>query len=56
MKFHRTSIRQHPKFKEKYIVTNFEGKEITVTGKAEANRVATASKNVAAARKKRLGK
>jgi hypothetical protein len=56
MEFHRTSMRRHPKFKEKYIVTNFQGHEITVTGKAEANRVAKASKAVVAARKKRLGK
>ena len=51
MKIHRTSIRKHPKFKEKYIVTNYQGTEHTVTGKAEANRIAKASKAVAAKRR-----
>ena len=49
----RTSIKRHPKFKEKYIVTNYAGQKFTVTGKTEANRIAKASRAVAKKRKKK---
>jgi len=51
MKMRRTSIRRHPKFPEKYIVTNYAGHEFTVVGKARANEIAKASKRVAAKRR-----
>jgi len=49
----RTSMKRHPKFPEKYIVTNYLGHKFTVVGKIRANEIAKASRRIAAKRKKK---